>query len=84
MLELLLQNGFDPNAKDSYGQTALLYAVQYYRKNLSYKYEKGAEMMINAGVNINAKDPYGQTALTIANKFNETKMVHLLKKYNAQ
>jgi len=58
-VEKLLAKGADVNAKNNFGETALMWAFSNQRKAV-------AELLITKGANVNAKDEDGTTALKYA------------------
>ncbi|EAY01694.1 hypothetical protein TVAG_316810 [Trichomonas vaginalis G3] len=60
--EYFLSNGAYFNEKDNYGQTALHYALECNRKEIS-------EVLISHGANIKDKDIDGKTAILIAAEY---------------
>jgi len=61
VVEFLLGEGFDVNAKDAKGSTPLFWAVQH-------NHQQMAEILIKAGTCLEIKDNDGKTALDYANK----------------
>jgi hypothetical protein len=59
VIEYLLENGRDVNAKDSDGSTALMYAGLGGHKEI-------VELLTDRGVDVNVKDEDGKTALMLA------------------
>ena len=59
LIEKLLENGADIEAKDQYGNTALTTAALYGRQSI-------VECLLDRGADIEAKDQYGRTALLLA------------------
>ena len=55
LIELLLRNNADVNAKDSYGNTALI--------NSSYYGSDVVELLLEKGADVNARNKAGKTAL---------------------
>jgi len=77
VVELLLNNGADVNAKSNDGWSALTYAARNGRKDV-------VELLLNAGTDINAKDNYGWSALMYAVAYGHKDVVELLKRYGAK
>lgn len=59
--KLLIEAGADLNVKDHEGNTALIFASQFARKEI-------ANLLINAGADINIQNNFGETALILAEK----------------
>lgn len=59
VVEILLNNGLNPNVKDKNGIVPLFYAV-------SYKDIPSIKLLLSYGADINAKAPNGKTVLSIA------------------
>jgi ankyrin repeat protein len=70
-VEFLLQNGADPNTKNSKNFTLLMYCVKYGNLKL-------VKMVIRYGAYINSKDLLGFTALDYAVEKNNLEMVKYL------
>jgi|GEM_PF-1384158 ankyrin repeat protein len=69
IMQLLLSEGTDINAKCHYGKTALHYAVDYtqYNGDIQKKHPYLlAKLLIEKGADINATDNHGTTALMLA------------------
>lgn len=71
-----LAKGFDVNAKNRFGETALMIAAQNGNKNI-------VEMLIASGANVNAQNSYGSTALIKATCLHENEVVELLLDHGA-
>jgi len=69
---LLLSKGANVHAKDSYGRTALHFAVE------GHDNPKIAELLIKAGIGINVKDGEQETALRNAAALGRIEMVKIL------
>lgn len=74
-LELLLQNGLDPNMRDDNGKTPLMLITQHWP---APHFNKGVELLLKYGANPNAVDHGKQNALTWA-LYDYEKFVVLLK-----
>ena len=70
----LIEEGADVNAKDNYGNTALMWASQH-------GYIEVAKLLIEAGADVNLR---GTTALMIALEEGHTEIVELLKEAGAK
>ena len=57
IINILLEKGADINAKDNYGRTPLMHAIQYGCS------EEVIKILLEKGADINAKDNYGWTPL---------------------
>ena len=68
MIELLIANGADVNAKGGFGQTALHHAAN----------KEIAELLISEGADVNAKDNLGLTRLHGAARHNYKELAELL------
>ena len=85
VVELLLQNGADPNIRDKNGRTAIHYIMilddretpRPSEKMMSDKLEI-LQLLIVKGINVNIKDRNGATALIIASIVGFTEAVKLL------
>ena len=55
----LIHQGADVNAKDTYGDTPLMYAARH-------GHSRSAALLIASGADVNARDAYGVTAATWA------------------
>ncbi|MEM4295602.1 MAG: ankyrin repeat domain-containing protein, partial [Candidatus Anstonellales archaeon] len=69
-------NGADVNAKDKYGNTALIWATENNNTDI-------VELLIKAEVDVNVQDKDGRTALMYAAKHGNTEIVKLLRKGGA-
>ena len=74
MIELLVQAGGDPNIKDRVGNTALTYAI---RINSEIRLIK---LLVSAGIDPDIKDWSGNTALDLAEFFDRTRVIELLRR----
>lgn len=61
IVKMLLNNGADPNAQGSLGDTALMYAAWYGHKDI-------AKILIDAGANVNAKARHDEPAIIWAGR----------------
>lgn len=76
VVDLLLQNGADPNAQDQSGNTALMGA--------SFKgYVSLAEKLVAAGADVNLRNGQGAPALTFAATFGQLAIARLLLQHGA-
>lgn len=76
--DAIKKQGADPNARDYFGKTALMYAAE---KNLDFN---ALWWLYRAGANVNARDNDGQTALMYAaTSNNNPKVVKVLLKAGA-
>ena len=76
-LQILLQNGEDPNEKTGAGSFALYLAVKQ-------NHTKAVELLLQNGANPNLKTKhFGNTSLQLAVKQNHTEAVELLLQYGA-
>lgn len=69
VVKTLINAGSDINAKDKYGDTALIRAVLFNRNSEVVK------TLINAGADINAKNNEGKTALDFAMNYEIKRML---------
>jgi len=76
VVELLIANGADVNAKNDSGFTPLHWAATWDNK-------AAAELLISKGADVNAKDIDGKTPLNRAEEQGKSEMVELLKKHGA-
>lgn len=83
LIQLLLENGIDVNAKCNDGQTALVFACHC--KNIEdIPYSKAIiNSLIDHGANVNAKDKVGWDALMVSAFGSQAKIVKLLLKKGA-
>ena len=77
IVELLLAEGADVNAKDKYGLTPLHRAA-------SGGHTETAELLITEGADVNAKNEDGKTPLDRAIKYNQTETADLLHKHGGK
>jgi cytohesin len=71
IVENIIQDGTDLNAKDASGKTPLHYAVQYDHKDI-------VELLISKGANVNIKDDDGNTPGHVALGENKRSILELL------
>ena len=71
IVELLLANGANPDARDNYFASSLHYAAQNGHKDI-------VELLVTHGADINAKNSEGKTALDVALDRNQKDIVELL------
>ena len=76
-VEEAIMNGANVNAKNTFGNTALIEAV------MGGRYEI-AEMLLKYSADINAKNNYGNTALDIAKSWKRGKIAALLRAHGAK
>jgi len=77
VVKLLIEVGVDINAKDIYGDTALIYASAYNHKEI-------VEILIEVGADISIKNNIFFTALKYASKKGHKDIVKLLIKAGAK
>lgn len=77
LAKLFLENGVDPNVKDSKGLTVLHYAAYCGSRQM-------VELLLNHGANINAEDKNGSTPLQTAVSEEKQEIVELLLKFGAK
>ena len=77
IVEILISNGADINARDNNGKTALSYAVEN-------GYTEIAELLIAKGADVNARDGNGRTPLWYAQEKSYNKIAELLRKHVAK
>jgi len=78
IVQALLEAGADVNAKDTYGETALLEAV------VSWRSHDFVKALLEAGADLNAMDNDDKTALMLADEHGHTEIVQLLKEAGAK
>ena len=71
IVRLLLEKGGDVNARDSYGNTALIFASIDGRLEI-------IRLLLAKGADVNARNDYGITALMLASKAGHKEVVQLL------
>jgi ankyrin repeat protein len=76
-LILLLKKGADPNARDQYGETALIAAA-------SWSYRDTVVVLLRHGADVNAKSNDGTTALIFASSRNDPTIVRMLLRRGAR
>lgn len=74
LTRILLENGENPNYKDSNGQTALFYAVRTNHIDV-------ITILLENGADINIKSYYEETALSIANDNDQTEIINILTEH---
>jgi len=72
-----IEDGESVDAKDEYGNTALLCAARYNHYNI-------ASYLLRNGANVNAKNDEGKTAMIFAAIYNHYPLAELLIKYGAE
>jgi uncharacterized protein len=77
ILQTMVESGADVNAKDMFGNTALIYAAAGGHMDL-------VRYLVAYGVQVNAKNQIGMTALQRAKMQGHSEIVALLKKYGAE
>ena len=77
IVERLLANGADVNAKNEFGETALMYAV-------TFEHPEIAKKLLEYNADLDIKSNNGNTALGLANTFGYIKMAELLRQYGAK
>ena len=73
IVELLLKNNADVNAKDAFNTTALMYAVASGNKEL-------VELLISYGADVKASDGQGNTVLSAAKESKNKSIIKLIEK----
>ena len=76
-VKALLDKGADVNAKDKYGDTALMGAAEAGNTDV-------VRVLLDKGADVNAKSKDGVTALMYAKEKNHTKIIEVLKQYGAR
>lgn len=74
--EIALDSGADPNARDKYGRTAMMVAIDRARSPL--RAEEFVALLLDRGADPNARDTYGRTALMYAAEHGSRKAAALL------
>ena len=77
-VQTILEDGFNPNEKDSHGNTPLHRAIWYGPTEYSNNYQKVVEALLNAGADVNAINNYGQTPLHKAAQLGKRDLAKLL------
>ncbi len=80
LIQSLLKQGLDVNARNKYGFTALMSAC-YSHTHADYK---TVQVLLHHGANVNAKDKDGETALVFAKRYTNARIVLLLKQAGAK
>ncbi len=80
-IKKLLTYGFDMNAQDEDGVTALLYTMQEARKN--FPTHELIKLLLEKGANVDMQSGKGETALIIAARYGDTDIVKLLLEHGA-
>ena len=75
-VELLLDLGADPNAKDNYDWTPLHWASHYGKT-------EAIELLLKAGSDVDAKNNNGYTPLHLTSSNGKTEAIELLKRFGA-
>ncbi len=73
VVKLLVKEGANVNARNKNGQTALIFAVHAFSID-------SVKVLIRGGVNVHMKDVSGDSAYTLAVRYDNMKMVRLLRK----
>lgn len=74
-----IKEGYDINAKDEHGRTALILAIEEDWAGLDW-----VNMLISNGIDLNLQDTDGDTALDIAKYKERTDIVECLLKHGAK
>jgi ankyrin repeat protein len=77
VVELLIRQGADVNARTSTGFVALFWAAKYGHVNVVW-------VLLVHGVDPNVKDDYGETALAGATRWKHTEVINLLRQAGAK
>jgi ankyrin repeat protein len=77
----LLDQGADPNLKNSDGDTALLLAIRW--RHGEYVHTDIVKLLLDHGADINIQDKYGYTALIEASRGGGRTVIKLLLDYGA-
>ena len=77
IVQTLIDEGANLDAKDIYGETALMYAI-------GYRHTMIAKTLIDEGASVNEEDVAGMTALNIAMGQGNTEVAELLKEKGAE
>jgi ankyrin repeat protein len=77
ILNLLMAHGADPNASNTLGQTALMFAVHFQAIN-------AINVLIAHGAHVNARDKQGKSVMSYATETQQKALIELLKRAGAR